>query len=366
MSFKLILLLLVTLECFLGVGYIIYKSGKDKPLSVKVIATFIFILGLVFLETFVVNFVGQDSNNPLVVLFSYLFFVLCLTLPPTYYLYVLSLVKKKEEIVSKYKLQLFYIPAIFLLSINLFSFFALNNMGPDNANFTMVNQVLRYSNFVALFFVFLIQNVYFIYNSWLIYFEQRAIVNEAKGTDTALTLKWLFSFITLYTIIIVLLYVFQLSPLLPGKIIFRIFTILYIGLLIYFGSNNYQFSNENNYLQNLNSEKINEFKLKLTNMMENDAIYLDQDLSLTKLSQLVGTNSKYLSYLINQEFDSNFSSFVNSYRIEHAKKLLRDPDNDIYTIKTIAEMTGFKSKSSFNSAFKKITETTPSLYKNSM
>ena len=62
-------------------------------------------------------------------------------------------------------------------------------------------------------------------------------------------------------------------------------------------------------------------------------------------------------------FSIQFSSFINKYRIEDAKKLIVDTKHSHLTFEAIANAVGFNSKASFNAAFKKFTETTPSLYK---
>jgi len=53
--------------------------------------------------------------------------------------------------------------------------------------------------------------------------------------------------------------------------------------------------------------------------MEQDKIYRDQDLTIYKLSKLLGTNSKYVSMVINNYFEKTFVNFVNEYRINEAK-----------------------------------------------
>jgi len=59
----------------------------------------------------------------------------------------------------------------------------------------------------------------------------------------------------------------------------------------------------------------------------------------------------------------NFSEFLNQYRIEKVKELLRSSEANKYTLVTLAEAAGFSSKSSFNAIFKKMTGMTPSAYK---
>lgn len=91
--------------------------------------------------------------------------------------------------------------------------------------------------------------------------------------------------------------------------------------------------------------------------------YTDVELSLNKAAEMLDTNARYLSQFINDSFDSNFPTFINQLRIEEAQRLLKDPNYNKLTIEVIGQEAGFKSKSAFNSAFKKETGVTPSFYK---
>ena len=71
----------------------------------------------------------------------------------------------------------------------------------------------------------------------------------------------------------------------------------------------------------------------------------------------------HLSQILNEKLNQNFFDFVNNYRIQEAKKLLVSPDGGLLTILAIAEEVGFNSKSAFNNAFKKVTNTTPSEFR---
>ena len=79
----------------------------------------------------------------------------------------------------------------------------------------------------------------------------------------------------------------------------------------------------------------------------------------------MNTNKSYLSQVINEYFRKNFSTFVNEYRVKEASRLLLEKESENYTIEAIANSVGFKSKSAFNSAFKKFTGITPSYFVNS-
>ncbi len=108
-------------------------------------------------------------------------------------------------------------------------------------------------------------------------------------------------------------------------------------------------------------EMFQMLKEKLVKFMEEEKPYIDQDLSILKLAKDLGTNTKYLSYVINKEFNQSFINYVNAYRIQDVKSKLKE-GNLTYTIEALSQNAGFKSKSSFNAAFKKYTGKTPSQY----
>ena len=104
---------------------------------------------------------------------------------------------------------------------------------------------------------------------------------------------------------------------------------------------------------NLTINEVDEYYKKLKSIIEEDKLYLDTELTLTKLSELVGISTKQLSQIINQTEKVNFSQYISNYRIIEAKRLLKNPNYRNYKISVIAYESGFNSISSFNSAFKK-------------
>ncbi len=101
----------------------------------------------------------------------------------------------------------------------------------------------------------------------------------------------------------------------------------------------------------------------IVDAMENRKEFCNSDFSLAKLAEAVGSNSKYVSQVINDTFGKNFSNYVNEYRVNLACVRLADfKGYGNYTISAIAESVGFKSYSTFNNVFTKITGITPSMY----
>jgi ligand-binding sensor domain-containing protein/AraC-like DNA-binding protein len=110
-------------------------------------------------------------------------------------------------------------------------------------------------------------------------------------------------------------------------------------------------------------ETVEKVLPQLTRLMEEEKIFLEPDLSLQKLSRQLQVHYNHLSRIINEHMGKSFNDYINSYRIEEARKKLADPVESQKTILEIAYDTGFYSKSVFNTAFKKFTGMTPSRYK---
>lgn len=98
-------------------------------------------------------------------------------------------------------------------------------------------------------------------------------------------------------------------------------------------------------------------------LMIEEELYLDPQLSLEVVSTKLDISANYLSQIVNNHSQYSFADYVNTQRIALAKQLLIDPEFNKYTIQSIALETGFNSKSSFYSAFKKATDRTPTAYK---
>lgn len=108
------------------------------------------------------------------------------------------------------------------------------------------------------------------------------------------------------------------------------------------------------------SERLLEDILRI--MEDGHSIY-NPEFSLNHLAKLVNSNTKYVSWIINDTYNKNFRTFLNEYRIREAsKRLLNTEKYGSFTIQAIAEDVGFKSVTNFVVAFKKNVGITPSLY----
>ena len=114
----------------------------------------------------------------------------------------------------------------------------------------------------------------------------------------------------------------------------------------------------------LTPERSERYLNKLLQFMEKEKPFTDGDLTIQKLADKLSIPAPHLSQTINERLGKSFPDFINSYRVEEAKKKLLDPALKHLSVLGIAEEVGFSSKSSFNSVFKKHTDMTPSEFRN--
>jgi AraC-like DNA-binding protein len=100
---------------------------------------------------------------------------------------------------------------------------------------------------------------------------------------------------------------------------------------------------------------------KLENIMQSEKPYLNSELKIDELAQMINIPYYQLSEVINKHYQTNFFDFINRNRVEEAKALLTSGNND--KILAVAFDSGFSNKATFNRIFKKTTGFTPSEYK---
>ena len=91
-------------------------------------------------------------------------------------------------------------------------------------------------------------------------------------------------------------------------------------------------------------------------------VYLQDDFNLTKLSFLTQIPVHHLAYFFKEHVGETFHDFKNKWRVEHAKKLIREGKNRTMTLEAIGQMSGFTSRNTFFIAFKRIEGISPGEY----
>lgn len=113
----------------------------------------------------------------------------------------------------------------------------------------------------------------------------------------------------------------------------------------------------------LRRQQMQEYKLRLEDIMVSQQAYLKPNLTLPALAESVGCSVNHLSQVINAGFNMSFFDYLNRHRVEHARRLLSEGDGSSGAILKIAFTVGFNSNSAFYAAFKKHAGMTPAQYR---
>ena len=113
----------------------------------------------------------------------------------------------------------------------------------------------------------------------------------------------------------------------------------------------------------VNPKLMDELKERILNIILVQKKFKDKDYSARRLAEDLGTNTRYISAVVNVLFHMNYTSFVNKFRVEEAMTLLSDRRYAKYNMEDISTMVGFSNRQSFYASFYKLTGTTPREYK---
>ncbi len=105
-----------------------------------------------------------------------------------------------------------------------------------------------------------------------------------------------------------------------------------------------------------------ELKEKLESIMSREKPYLNPELRLDHVAEMLDISRHHASQVINEHFNCNFFDFVNKYRVENAVKMLIANKGN-FSISDISYQSGFNNRVSFYKAFKKEFGVTPTVYK---
>lgn len=219
-----------------------------------------------------------------------------------------------------------------------------------------------------------VQYYFYIIAVFLVLRTFRKVYRENYSNNHHLTYKWLFQTTVIFLIgnFFVLLRDFVkdnntiFSGLYAFSSLFVLFVISWLVLNALYRPNLFSGIDKNLVpVQPVTDIRNEPEKLKpLLDFMKADKPYLDDKLTLQKLAEQMSMPEKQLSLLINQHTGKHFFDFINEFRINDAKALLKDQPQ--LTVLEILYEVGFNSKSSFYTAFKKETHQTPSDYRKSI
>lgn len=116
-------------------------------------------------------------------------------------------------------------------------------------------------------------------------------------------------------------------------------------------------------LSNKQLLQFTKIKARLEQLLESDKIYLNNDLNLQQVADMIGCGRTALSQTINTQYQMTFFDLINSYKVEEAKRLLCNSKYQHLKIESIGELAGFHSRTGFFAIFKKITNFSPAEFR---
>ncbi|WP_310378473.1 helix-turn-helix domain-containing protein [Flavobacterium sp.] len=339
------------------------KNGRDKSIIyLNLVVLFIILNNL---QAFLLETLFTDAN----------FFIHKLQVPwyvlifPSFYTFLIYYLKIEKKISSfvYVSISLFIIEIVVRISLIPNYFNEKNNF--FIAKYVQIEEIINASYSIFLFI-----------KAFIILFKYSKLYQEILTFDNT---KWLKNFMFLGCVVL-LMWVCAIllnldKALNPQVFIYyplRLSTTILLYWVGYQGFYNYSLMTERVKLRaeiakenigivsNFSAKEIQEDRFTaIKEYIKKNKRFLDPLFSLECLSEEMDISTSKLSLLINQESGNNFSDYINILRVEKAKDYLINKDYADYTIVAIGLECGFNSKSTFYTAFKKFTNTTPTDYK---
>ncbi|WP_418650037.1 helix-turn-helix domain-containing protein [Tenacibaculum aestuariivivum] len=244
----------------------------------------------------------------------------------------------------------------------------------------------KYTSFEEMFSLIVSLSI-FIYSFYILYSKEK-LFQKIISFDN---LKWIYTFFKLTTVgyILWILALFIKVKMNFTGFIFSYYPLrIYTTLLIYWLgyqalsqirilkerkkirksllidiNNDFKNGSINLKTENNSSEKHKEQFLRIDNFINENKKFLLPKYTLLNLSKDTQLSPSTLSLIINNISGKSFTDYINEKKVEQAKLLLLDPNYSNYTITSIGLESGFNSKSTFFTVFKKQSGHTPVEYK---
>lgn len=336
---KLLLIISSGLGIFHGLflATLLWSTKSKTNISNRILGILVLVLSLRVGKSVLLAFTGK-----LPILSIYLGLCLMLFVGPLFLLYTKALVQQAQRMLFR-DLMHFVAGLVFILLAIPMQHFGFTNI-PD----------------VIAGLLFLLIYVHFL--GYVLYVKLRIIRHLDSSSQTTAWLNTLFWGLVVIWFEYVMNLLEEQIPYILGPIVYSV-TVYYITFLAF----------KYKYLTAVNAVKYKTTGLKeaeattlflaIDRLVQEEQLFLDPNLTLPGLSKRLKVSSQNLSMAINSRSGTNFKEYINTYRVNHATQILSDPGHRAFNISSIAYDSGFNSLSSFNTAFKKVTGTTPSAYK---
>lgn len=343
---------------FLFVTFIIWKYRKRLDNSFIILSFFLLGKGLTLLSNLIFN-LGSELpmlwRSIAIFLYSFLFFY-----APFIYFFSKQVT---NGLIYKAKYVVHFIPFVIFIILNITLLVQLNIF--KNQRF-IADLAVIIDKFTYLYFF---QVIGYSIVAYSILFK-----NEKLDEHFKKSFKWVKHLIMLFVVVwflflssTVSFVVFEnISLSQYFEIIGLVFLIVLSNITIYTLFKNPELFYNDLSIKKTNNNINNDFLTEenynnLCDTILNKEMHKEPNLKVADLASEVGFSERNTSLLIKEFHKGNFYDFINSFRIEEAKELLRE--NHDMTILSVLYESGFNSKSVFNTTFKKMVGTTPSNFR---
>lgn len=358
-------------------------NKKNKSKGDFVLAVLLLLLGLLLLG-YSLEVMGIDTDYPI---FLGFYTAVGILIGPLVYFYILSYTNSSQKFNP---LNLLHAIPYLFFTIFVFLQFTVNSEGSIIEDKNIIEDSQKPIFFIMGLFRVFWGTIYLIASLFILKKHSLKIGKHFSYTED-IDLKWLkyvvMMMVVIWSTVIFINILANFNKFIDYRfgdnIIYVIVTIV-VFLLGYFGikqqiifapstgkiQNSEKFKNstgpsevKKQYLNSgLSKEDSQDHLHRLQNYMKAEQPYTNGKLSLKEVAEYLEISSNHLSQVINENLDKNFFDFINGYRVELIKQKMQDKSNSHLTLLGMAYDSGFNSKSSFNTIFKKFTNTTPSQF----
>ncbi|KZS38940.1 AraC family transcriptional regulator [Aquimarina aggregata] len=379
-------LLLLSIQGVAFTFFLLNRYYRKRNVSDLFLALILF-LTCYHQTTYTIGFLGwyDTFKNTKI---NYYLINLLLALAPLIYFYFVSITNPKKVFGKKHLLH--FTPIILLIVIKTIILVYDANLPGFNAaqnGYLVVNFQWKFLDpIVGLLSMF--QMLIYLVLSFQLLYNYKEKINHFFSNTYKIELNWLYNFLIAYTI----LYVYNSVQTVVNSTIVDLswiqewwyyllsgLVIIYVGIKGYYtdltqlmGVEIGSFLKEENKLE-VKKDNIVQTNIELSNKLKTRKEFIEEyfathkpflepDLTLIGLSKKIAISREELSETINKGFNLKFNDFINAYRVEEFKTKLAQGHHKQLSLLGIAYECGFNSKATFNRAFKKMTNKSPSEY----
>lgn len=359
----------IVLSFFLG---ILLFSKKDKVLTDNILSLWLVVIGI-HLTGYFLNYKGYWDIYP---------HLIGITAPvpllygPFLFLYVLYSIKSEKHLLKRDYIH--FVPALVSYLYMMPFYFTYSAEEKVQVDKGLIDDYGVFS--IILLISFIVSGITYAILAYRMLRKRHKIVEDNYSYSNRIDMNWLrFAILGIGSVFITAAVVIIFREMLGFQFPFNadiLFYSIIVGFVVFIGYSGIRqqdlFTNkvkseedlvkvEAEYIRSSLKQEIAVSKHgELLELMEKDKPYLNPKLTLSDLANSLSLSSNHLSQIINQYEQVNFHDFINKYRVEEF--IQRVQSNKNFNILAHALDSGFNSKSSFNSVFKKYKSVTPSQY----